>query len=383
MRLVGLAAPLAGLAIALGGCAKAPNIGLSRPISSGSPAQAHESAARQDVAKGDLAGALGHAERAVEASPRDVGYRMLLGDLYLKNGRFRSAEAAFRDVLHLSPDNVRAAFSLALAEIAGGKRHSALARLEALTATAPGSDLGLAFALAGDTARAVSMLEVAARDPNAGARVRQNLALAYALAGDWQSSRLMAAQDLDPAAVPARMAEWASFAQPGSPAEQVAGMLGVRPADDPGQPVGLALAPNEPAFAAPEPVEVAQVDPPALPEPLVAVASTPAMEVPPTVTPARPPAPRPSAAPARFMVQLGAYASPQSLKQGWSQLRRRYALAPRPYGAAASVAGKGMVHRLSVGYPSQAEALRACRAIKSKGGGCFVRALSGDRPIEV
>ena len=35
-----------------------------------------------------------HAEAAVDAAPRDAGYRMLLGDLYLKNGRFQSAETS-------------------------------------------------------------------------------------------------------------------------------------------------------------------------------------------------------------------------------------------------------------------------------------------------
>src|SRR3712207_3305056 len=51
--------------------------------------------AQESVKKGDFAGGLGFAERAVELSPRDVGYRMILAGLYLKSGRFQSAETAF------------------------------------------------------------------------------------------------------------------------------------------------------------------------------------------------------------------------------------------------------------------------------------------------
>src|SRR5687768_18373814 len=48
--------------------------------------------AQEAVRDGEFAKGLGFAERAVELSPRDVGYRMILADLYLKNGRFQSAE---------------------------------------------------------------------------------------------------------------------------------------------------------------------------------------------------------------------------------------------------------------------------------------------------
>ena len=41
------------------------------------------------------------AERAVEKSPRDAGFRALLGNCYLASGRFASAEAAYKDSLTL------------------------------------------------------------------------------------------------------------------------------------------------------------------------------------------------------------------------------------------------------------------------------------------
>jgi Flp pilus assembly protein TadD len=203
-------------------------------------------AAQAAVQQGDLAGALGFAERAVELSPRDTGYRMLLADLYLKNGRFISAESAFSDVLTLDPGNPRASLSRSLALIAQGKIGEATIELDQLATTAAPADVGLAFALAGQPQRAIEMLEPAARAPGANGRVRQNLALAYALAGEWQKARNVAAQDLSPADLAERLQDWAAFASASAPQVQVASLLGVTPAADAGQPIRLALAPTAP-----------------------------------------------------------------------------------------------------------------------------------------
>jgi Flp pilus assembly protein TadD len=213
--------------------------------------------AQAAVKKGDYAEGLGFAERAVELSPRDVGYRMILADLYLKNGRFQSAEATFADVIQLDPTNSRASFSIALARIALGRPAGAVSELDRLAETASPADVGLAYALAGEAGRAIELLEPAARAPGATARVRQNLAFAYALAGEWDKARVTASQDLSPADLGARLQEWASLAQPGGGATQVAALLGVTPARDPGQPVRLALAPAQAeatAFAAAGPL---------------------------------------------------------------------------------------------------------------------------------
>ena len=82
--------------------------------------------AQQAFAKGDTGRALDFAEAAVEAAPRDVAYRMLLGDLYLKNGRFVSADQTFADVISLDPGNARATLSIALAKTAQGKTGEAV-----------------------------------------------------------------------------------------------------------------------------------------------------------------------------------------------------------------------------------------------------------------
>ena len=216
--------------------------------------------------RGDIVRALRLAERAVELAPNDAGYRMLLADLYLRNGRFRSAEASYGDVLDLDPNNIRAGLSIALSQIALGRTSDALAELEELASVAPASDVGLAFALAGQPQRAIELLEPAARAPDANGRTRQNLALAFALAGDWQRARIVAAQDVSPAELGPRLMHWARLAQPTAPHSQVATLLGVTPVEDPGQPVRLALARPEPqaeahaeAAPAPEPALEAPV----------------------------------------------------------------------------------------------------------------------------
>jgi Flp pilus assembly protein TadD len=211
-------------------------------------AQLHAQAS-QALNAGQLSRATDLMEQAVALSPRDIGYRLLLADAYLKNGRFDSARATYSDVIELDPNNVRAGLSVALLQIAQGRPAAAVARLDDLAGNAPVADVGLAYALAGQNARAVELLESAARSPSATPRTRQNLALAYALSGDWRRARAIAAQDVSPADLDARMQQWAAFSRPGAAGAQIASLLGVTPAQDPGQPVRLALAPSRPAEA--------------------------------------------------------------------------------------------------------------------------------------
>jgi len=383
--------------------------------------------------KGSFAEALAFAEQAVELSPRMASYRMLLGDLYMKNGRFQSAETSFNDVLALEPDNGRAALSGALAEIALGRTGAAIARLEGIAASVPAGDVGLAFALAGQPQRAIEMLEPAARGPGADARTRQNLALAYALAGNWQQAQAIAAQDVSPADLGPRMRQWAAFAQPSSPSDQVAGLLGVTPAADAGQPVRLALAPSQSgAYAAAEPapapvpvpvpeqaapVQIAAAEAPApagaaqgywapdsqaaapqdqqeAPRPVYADAIAALVTPQPAVMRASAeivgppirafePAPRaPVAGISRFVVQLGAFGSPGAVERAWAKAYQRYGFASHtPLSTTIRLGSRGTFHRLSVaGFDSHADASRACRSIKAKGGDCFVRTLAGDTP---
>ena len=390
--------------------------------------------ARAAVQQGQMAEALRLAERTVELAPRDTGYRMLLGDLYLKNGRFASAETTFTDVLALDPGNERATLSLALSQIALGKNALALVELDRLAQTAAPADLGLAYALAGQPQRAVSMLEPVARSTNANGRVRQNLAFAYALTGDWQKARLTAAQDLSPADLPGRLQEWAAIAQPQASYTQVASVLGVTAVEDAGGPQHLALvqpAPATTAFAAAdttpppafyaepytpppvsEPIEVAAVEAaPAVnspvevaeaevesklaavfetlvtPQPAVKLATAPVADAPvPTFKAARQRVSldvRPgSKGIGRFVVQIGAYRTQRQTEQAWAVAQRRYRFDREPLSTTVTVPGKGLLHRLSLaGFETQMEASRTCGSIRHKGGACFVRTTAGDAPV--
>jgi Flp pilus assembly protein TadD len=207
--------------------------------------------------KGDLPGALAAMEKAVEYSPQDAGFRRGLAELYVRSGRFASAEATFADVVAINPSDSRAGFYLALTKIAQNKTLEAITQLESMDSGVDASDLGLAFALAGDSRRALTILEPAARAPGANGRVRQNLALTYALAGDWKKARAVAAQDVSPNDLAKRLQQWAKLASPQANETRIASLLEVTPVQDPGQPARLALAPAqaEAAFAEAAPVE--------------------------------------------------------------------------------------------------------------------------------
>jgi hypothetical protein len=225
----------------------------------------------------------------------------------------------------------------------------------------------------------------AAREPGAGVTTRQNLALALALAGEWGPARAVAAADLSPADVDARMAQWAAFAQPVSASDQVAALLGVRPAVDPGQPVALALtvpasAPVV-AVAAPSAPTPAPV---AAPAPTAAVAEPLHLVVPASVAaaPVRPVVRRVPvrATPVTFAagpwaIQLGTFPGAAGAQGAWTQaLRRLPALRARP----PITAVDGGKVRLAVGGLSIGSATAACRAYRVRGGSCFVRMGAGE-----
>ena len=399
----------------------------------------HTQAARA-LQQGQLPLALSAMEQAVALSPRDAGYRQLLADIYLKQGRFASARTTYADVLELDPSNIRAALSVALIQIAEGNPRAAAARLDDLEGRAPAADVGLAYALAGRADRAVQILEAAARAPGATARTRQNLALAYAMIGDWRRARAVAAQDVSPADLPARLQQWAAFARPGAGATRVATLLGVTPVQDSGQPVRLALAPaagpQDQALAeaapAPEPTaptrfaEARPAEAPAFWVPTAqsyqAPAEAPVERAQVSTEPAAPPpevrvqyasaarslvAPEPGliraagfnrvpvsefqrARPqvsiengsAPVVVQIGAFSNEANAERAWVEASAAYGLeGRRPLTTTIQINGRTL-NRVSVsGFASAGDAQRLCGQIRNQGGACFVRGNAGDASI--
>jgi Flp pilus assembly protein TadD len=372
------------------------------------------------------------AEQAVSKAPTDAGFRALLGNAYFAGGRFRSAETAFKDSLSLYPNQAQVMLKLALVQTALGKKDQAVATLKDARPALGESNYGLALTLAGHTAEAIRVLEPAARDANADATVRQNLALAYAFAGNWDNARAIAAQDVPAGQLDTRIHQWMQLTSPKSSAEQVAALVGVTPAAvDAGQPVRLALA--RPDNQAAE-TQMAQATPPApvpapaqAPAPAIAQAAAPvapapvvvAASIPPAPPPARPTLatlaatavteaksvfaavmphgapiakPRPhvvaAAAPRRgnspAVVQLGAYGSPNRVLAAWNGTAAKYgALKAYLPMSAKFVSPKGIFYRLSVrGFGSDAEARNLCMSLRRQGASCFVRNSSGDQPVQ-
>ena len=244
----------------------------------------------------DVPSAIDFAERAVQKTPDDAGFRAILGNAYFAAGRFASAEAAYKDSLSLYSNQPQVILKLALVESALDKKDEAVAFLQAGREVLDASNYGLALALAGRPGEAIPVLEAAAREPGADATVRQNLALAHALAGDWAEARTIAAQDVPGNKLDARIQQWMQFASPKNPSDQVASLVGVTPAAvDHGQPVRLALRKSDTLLAqaagSPSPA-AARAPQPATPSHEIAAANLVGTASPPIVdAPSVPPAP--------------------------------------------------------------------------------------------
>ena len=194
------------------------------------------------MAKGKSSKAIAYAEQAVTAEPDNAQYRAVLGSAYLGAGRFLSAASAFGDAVTLGDASPRTTLSLALAQIGSGQTAPALASLDRANDSIAAADLGLAYALAGDTQRGIAILSDAIRNGEYTPKIRQNLAYALALAGDWRQARVMAAMDVPSEQIADRMAAWSATAPAEAFQQRVATLLNVPTvASDPGRPAALAL----------------------------------------------------------------------------------------------------------------------------------------------
>ena len=86
----------------------------------------------------------------------------------------------------------------------------------------------------------------------------------------------------------------------------------------------------------------------------------------------------------RAVVQLGAYSSRERVAAAWSHAAGRFAALRGFQPLTARFDGpRGTVYRLAVhGFGTGREALSLCNSLKRSGGSCFVRAASGDAPIQ-
>ena len=434
----------AGAAVMMvsGGCT---SMGGDRVAVSGSDGADLKSASRASEAaakaarQGDVDQAIALAEDAVMAAPEEAAYRARLGLAYQQGGRFQSAEQAFAEARVLGDDSARTIVSHALSLTANGQTDAARELVTSHRTDISASDYGLALALMGETDLSIAVLEDAVRNGGPSQQARQNLGFAYAMAGRWRESQMVAQQDLGPVELRQRMTEWAQLARPGAYQERVAAMLGVSPVqNDTGMPVLLALdKPVSEAIAtapvAPSPysgaslaavdlvaqptfgdMEISAVDfaeqnmrvvkavtPAFAPVPVVeqtapVAVATPApagfvveQEGQPTVVAPASKAKKAqfatsaeavSVAPAsQYVIQLGAYSTAANADRAWAIHAKRYPLLQKytETGSEVTLGGRKF-HRVgATGFASATEARDICRKIKALGGQCLVKPVSG------
>ena len=370
---LGLPLGLAG-AIAL---AMAAGVGFSTGAVAKSAPDKAAAEAQKALARGDVEQAISLAEAVVAANPREASYRALLGQAYLRAGRFDSAATAFNDAMKLGDNSAKTALSLALADIGAGRNREAVAILNDWRDAIPAADLGLAYALAGESGRGVAILTDALRGGDNSVKVRQNLAYAFALDGRWREARMMASQDVPADQLDARMSDWASKAHPAAAQQRVAAMLKVPLRADPGQPVALALNASgdqeqlaaETGAVKSAPVLAANGELPVAGEPAAALAQYQPVDAPALAPAEATPeafAPEYSSAPVVQDVSAAApmVGAPASYKVKPASVVRPKAVAHRPglrpRHAAAAVAGRGSSHAVQLGaFASEQGARRA------------------------
>lgn len=173
--------------------------------------RAHErepAAAEPLVGLGDSLLALGaHAEateaytKALAIEPRNVEALRNLGNARIMQGQPQLAAAAYEAAARLKPRDPRVHNGLGVALDMSGDHAAAQAAYRAGLAVKPDdpsllNNLGLSLALSGDGNQAVAMLERASRNPTARPVNRQNLALVYGLAGQFEAAERVAGIDL-------------------------------------------------------------------------------------------------------------------------------------------------------------------------------------------
>ncbi len=258
----------AALALLIGACAKSPNIavfeasGETKPRAEAPLASSPDTLVRlADAARamGNRDGAAGFYHRAARAAPNDPELQVRLGFTLRELGALLEAEAAFRRAIAADLGNADALRGLGITLIARDMPHHAIEYLEAAVAARPDpraynamgvaldmvgerasareaygaglaedpenlsllNNLGLSLTLSRRYAEAIAVLGRAADNPNATPRHRQNLALAYGLAGRPDKAAEVANTDLDMRSVRNNLGYYAWLRrQPGEQTEQ-------------------------------------------------------------------------------------------------------------------------------------------------------------------
>ena len=340
---------------------------------------------------GNLAIAANFYARALSLAPANAGLAVRLGGLLLDAGDAGPAAEAFAQALATDPDSVEAAKGQGKALLAAGRQNDAVPRLKGWHERLPNdvdlikllavaydlqkehakaiplyekglvldpaslslrSNYGLSLAFSGDARAGIAVLKPLAEGRDSDPRLRQNLALAYGLAGDMEAAERLSRLDLTPDEVEGNLSLFRTLRSSSG------GKL--YPTDiQTGFEIAKSPRPSKAPRAAPSatPRDVHPAAPSAAMSPAAPGATPPARILTPT-KPAKaspPPLQAPGAAPVGMSLEGG-----------------RIGLAPF-----AAEAGPSEVWYLDLGaYPSEAEAASAWRAIEAAQPG--LRRLAGD-----
>jgi len=333
-------------------------------------------------------------QAAHDRSEKDPAITAKLADVYMAMNRPELALPLYEQALVRDPSNAAALNGKAVALDATGDHSGAQTAYEAGLAAHPDnlkleSNLGLSLALNGNSGEAVQMLEDVATDPKAGPSERQNLALAYALAGRDDDASKIASIDFDPVTVDENLAYFSEIKSMSPDARTRAMLVGARePKQNTDAPANFAYGHDEDQAKATinrlvgkpsasiEPVEPPEqhAEQQAKIEPAV-VTAQPMQTAPITQVP-------PLLGNEGYALQIAAYRKADQLIEGWNILHKRYqdligTLSPRrsevDFGKR-NKNPKGVFYRLNAGpLTTFEEAKVLCDQIVSRGGPCWVR----------
>lgn len=152
---------------------------------------------------GDKAGAVDVYKEGVKHAPKDVELRRAYGKLLLSLDQPMAAKVQYEAALDRDSDDAKARGGLAVALDYLGQHKGAQKEYESLLKKEP-RNLGVinnyaySLILSHDYAGAIKLLEPEVDNPAASPALRQNLALAYGLAGKEADAARVAATDLPP-----------------------------------------------------------------------------------------------------------------------------------------------------------------------------------------
>ncbi|WP_262692563.1 SPOR domain-containing protein [Kordiimonas aestuarii] len=306
----------------------------------------------------------------------------VLGKSRIALGKFDTALLAFDSAATTMPSDPGVISARGITLAALGRTGDAIAAFRHTADPGSLSNLALIFAMTGNAAAAVNILEPLALNGKVSAQGRQNLAMAYLLAGRETDAYQMARLDLDPASVGETFTFYRSLTSLPVDRRMQALTTGIVEPDWTNAEAGnlvLAEKPNAEEAAkriAARPV-LAKVPAPVKQEPVkqeaktdIDVANYELTEIPPLVEPNG------------WALQIGAYRTTKALMRGWTILYRANVdlltdIPPRrsevDFGNTEGKP-KGFYYRLNAGPLKSLGAARTlCQALKARGTECWIR----------